>query len=470
MERRLNRDLFSLAQNRLTLLYACLMTLFLTLFIIIVYLLLTFIILSDQKDQLKSLVRQEAEVIENWMNDGGELSAVEMDNQRIRKSGNDIFFYYIVDEDGTLATGGELFRSMRSELLELVGGWTPEHTEIRSGRLDVEPETEANGADAGKLQGQPPDFISTSELRLMFAAKTIQTKDGTAGTLYLGINVTSRYNTFHWLLIVLIGLVLVFVLLAYSISRYMSRKAMVPAVESYTKQQQFLADASHELRTPLSVLLSSINALELEDGVGKQPFASATLDQMKEEVKRMAAMVSDLLLLARTDANELVFTKHMLDFKPLAEKTIQSMSLLAEQKKIGITLQSPPQAFISGDPERLRQVLYILLDNAIKYSPADSTVHVELSYSGPQRKRMLRLLVKDAGAGIAERDAERIFDRFYRADSSRHRQSSGHGLGLAIAKSIVTSHGGKISVMPRNDGPGSTFQVLLPAAGHAARR
>lgn len=454
-----SNDLFIVARRRMTVFHTVLITLILTVFIIVAYVLLTFLTLNDQKVNLANLVRQEASSLEQTLIDGKQVQNIDMDNPRVRKSGNDVFFYYFVARDGTVIAGGEVFPSLRNEFLQLVNGWNPAHTEVQSTSLSIANEVTADTSNWRRLL---PAFISSPDMQLMISAKSIQSRDGTAGTLYMGINATSRYTTLQWMLFILIGLVLIFVAIAFWIGSYMSKKAMVPVVESYTKQQQFLTDASHELRTPLSVLLSSINVLEMEAGANKDTYAFKTMVQMKDEVKRMSSMVSDLLLLARTDSSELTLTMRLLDFKPLAEQTIQSMELLASAKHITIRLNAPEQTLVYGDSDKLRQVLYILLDNAIKYSPEHTEVKVELAHT-LTRKQSFILTVQDSGPGIQPSDAERVFDRFYRADKARSRQTSGHGLGLAIAKFIVTAHNGQISVSGRKDtGAGSIFRVTLP--------
>lgn len=451
-------DLFRRAQGSLTWLYTSLMTLFLALFVVIVYTLLSYVIMSEQRSNLLDLVRQQAGDLRQQLESNPQLDRLDIDNQRIRQAGNDILFYYFVRSDGMLAAGSELFPSLQSDLLNLIQNWPARPGEVRYGTI-------ATATDGDPPKGRPgrPLLDKSSDLRLMITGEPVMTAQGNAGTLYIGINVTSRYRLFHWLLVILIGLAVLFVFLAFWISRFMSRKAMVPVVSSYTRQRQFLVDASHELRTPLSVMLSSIDALKLETtgAESPSPFSTRTLDSMKDEVKRMAAMVGDLLLLARSESGEVELNRQQFDYRPAAERTIQSMEMLASAKRITIKLQAPENVPAYGDADKLMQMLYILLDNAIKYSPKGGQIRVKLAGSTSGRNRTFRMSVQDTGPGIAPEDAERVFDRFYRADKARTREESGHGLGLSIAKWIATAHGGKISATGKK-GQGSTFYVVIP--------
>lgn len=171
----------------------------------------------------------------------------------------------------------------------------------------------------------------------------------------------------------------------------------------------------------------------------------------------MTNLVGDLLTLARSDSNSIELRRETFDLRLLAERAIESVNPLANEKEISTSLESPEQLQTIGDPERLSQLLYILLDNAIKYTPTGGAVKLSLSQEGPD----LCITVQDTGVGINKEDFHRIFDRFYRADKSRSRQMGGHGLGLSIAKWIVETHKGTINVTSEL-GKGSTFFIRIP--------
>ncbi|ANY68471.1 hypothetical protein BBD42_19830 [Paenibacillus sp. BIHB 4019] len=477
-----NKDMFAQTQARLTLLYVGLLSLFLAVFVVVVYWLLSLVIYNEQKKDLLSFLDQSTNVIEKQMKDNRQAEEIDLNDRNLLGFGNDQFFYYLIGADGALIAGKEVFPVLRPELLELVKNWKPGNNEVSYETITTD------AASAGGMPGGKP---LEGKLSLMIAGKPVLTGQGSSSIFYVAKNISQQHSLFQWLLCILIGVAASFTIVAFLIGRYMSHRAMLPIAESYDRQRTFTADASHELRTPLSVLLMSINALELEQESSSKDekagplhmerenasvtarsgkvagddhdFVPKTLATMKDEVKRMMRLVGDLLLLARSDASELELEHKMFDFRPFAEKTVQSMETLAAARSIRLELEAPNRAMMRGDAERMKQVLYILLDNAIKFSPEGERIIIQLSASASERRGLLRLTVQDKGPGIKAADAARIFDRFYRTDKVRTRRTSGHGLGLAIAKQIVEAHHGKIGVWPEA-GKGSTFYVMIPVA------
>lgn len=186
----------------------------------------------------------------------------------------------------------------------------------------------------------------------------------------------------------------------------------------------------------------------------KEDFVGKMLSNMRQEVKRMTNLVGDLLTLARSDSNKIERRTETFDFRPQGEKAIESVHPLAAAKQITLNLYAPATLSAQGDPQRLSQLLYILLDNAIKYTPQGGEVMLFVAAEGNQ----LCITVQDTGIGIKQEDFQRIFERFYRSDKSRSRQMGGHGLGLSIAKWIVETHQGTIKVSSEI-GKGSIFRI-----------
>jgi signal transduction histidine kinase len=295
------------------------------------------------------------------------------------------------------------------------------------------------------------------------AARPITHRNHVIGTLYVGTNITHNLVMFKMFLMILSGLALLFSGLAIYLSHVMSKRAMKPIIEAYTRQQQFTADASHELRTPLRVMLSSIDALGMEKSSAssnEDEFSNRILSNMKDEVKRMTKLVSDLLTLARTDSSLPDLLQEKSDFRPQVEKIVQSLEPIAESKEIQLNLFAPDSLLIKGDMERLKQLVYILLDNALKYTAEGGRVNVSLSIEEDGNPPVFTIVVEDTGVGISAQDQEHIFDRFYRV-KSRARQEGGHGLGLSIAMWIVQAHKGTMRVSSEV-GQGSTFTVKIP--------
>ena len=223
------------------------------------------------------------------------------------------------------------------------------------------------------------------------------------------------------------------------------------------QQRRFVADASHELRTPLTSLLGYTRMLQ-KWGMERPDASREALERMEAEGRRMQCMVESLLHLARTDeANALDFEP--VDLASVVDETVAALQAGAEGA--GIDIEHPKGPVMAmANREAIAQVLGILLDNALKYSPPGSPVEVRLSSMGDHAV----IEVRDHGPGIEPEHQQHIFDRFYRVETSR--TTRGAGLGLAIAKDLVDRHGGTIAVSS-TPGEGATFTVSLPPMEHA---
>lgn len=222
---------------------------------------------------------------------------------------------------------------------------------------------------------------------------------------------------------------------------------------AYDAQRRFVANASHELRTPLTSIRGNLGFLRRV--VDMEPAdREAALADMASEVERMSRLVSDLLTLARADAGQHL-PKTTVELAPLVREVARQARFLCEGG-VEVTLDEVDEANVLGDPDHLRQLLLILADNAVKYTPTGGRV----TLSARRQNGSLRLVVADSGIGIGPEERERIFERFYRADPAR--SPGGAGLGLAIARWIAEEHGGGIEV-ESSPGRGSRFTVRLPA-------
>ncbi len=232
--------------------------------------------------------------------------------------------------------------------------------------------------------------------------------------------------------------------------------------ETLDAQRRFVADASHELRTPLTTIRGNAGMLRQVAEMTPEDRAEA-LAQIHGEAERMSRLVGELLTLARADGG-FVLRREPVDLASLVDEVAAQARLLAGSRRVDVNV--PDRLVVTGDPDALRQVALILLENAIKYTEPDDRIEVRLEL----RYTEACLTVTDTGVGIDAEHLPRIFDRFYRADPAR--SSGGTGLGLSIARWIVEQHGGRIEV-ETTPGKGSTFAVHLPrsssdAAGEAA--
>lgn len=237
---------------------------------------------------------------------------------------------------------------------------------------------------------------------------------------------------------------------------YLAKRALVPIKASWNKQQQFVTDASHELRTPIAVI--KLNAeLLLHNPDHTIEEESVRIAGILKESTRMGKLVSTLLTLARADSNQVEMEFGRVLLPELITDIVQRFEPIAKMKEVSIKIEMDPQIELAGDKERLHQLLVILLDNAVKYTPCGGCITL-MAHS---KNGFAQLVIKDTGSGIAAEELPFIFERFYRGDKARSRDDGGSGLGLAIAKWIVEKHGGKIRVTSVK-GEGAEFQVQLP--------
>lgn len=239
----------------------------------------------------------------------------------------------------------------------------------------------------------------------------------------------------------------------FFISLFLSNWVLRPLEKAWEQQRQFVADASHELKTPLTVILANIGILEAhrKDSIERQ---MKWVDNTKEEALQMKEMVNDLLFLAKSDAARVPRIAARLNFSDLIWSCILPFEPVAFEAGVTIQTKIDPDLMVIGDESQLKQLMAILLDNACKYAGKGGSVTVTLK----RDQELINLLVHNTGATIPAEDLPHVFERFYRVDKSRVRQRGGYGLGLAIAKSIVDSHHGKITVASSEDN-GTGFWV-----------
>lgn len=219
--------------------------------------------------------------------------------------------------------------------------------------------------------------------------------------------------------------------------------------ESFKKQEQFVSDASHELKTPLSIIKSYAELLKRR-GKANPELITESIDVIEQEAERMQLLVNQLLDLAK---NKQALPHEPIDLVPLVKK-VHRIFADAYDRKIHLDI-AEKSVLIKGNEKQIEQVVYILLSNAIKYSEKEIALYLYV------KQQFAVLDVIDKGIGIPEEEQKRIFDRFYRIDKARSRQTGGTGLGLAIANEIVKHHGGTIEVVSEI-GKGSTFTVNIP--------
>lgn len=223
---------------------------------------------------------------------------------------------------------------------------------------------------------------------------------------------------------------------------------------SYNSQKQFVSDASHELRTPIAVIQGYVGMLQRWGKTDKEVLDEG-ISAIEQEAASMKELVERLLFLARHDKKTLMLEMESFDPLEVMSEVHREARMLSADHRFEL---SPAQnSRISGDKDMIKQLMRILLDNAIKYTPAGGSITLGVK----KDRRHCILSVTDTGAGISAEELPKVFDRFYRCDEARKSQTSGHGLGLSIARIIVSAHSGKLKVRSKV-GAGTTFSVLLP--------
>ncbi len=363
------------------------------------------------------------------------------------------YFFIRIDQDGKMSIANFGTSLSQEQISELV-----------SKAL----ENESKNTDIYKVREEGPNF-TVSVIRNK--ADVVRLNDG-HGYRYnirgLRANSTTAYLVFLDMayeesllgnvLLALLGCVLGGLILTFGGGLFLAERSLRPIKAAWQKQRDFVADASHELRSPLAAIRCNLDVV-LDDPtvpVGeKQPFWEGIL----EETDRMSKLVEELLILARADSGAVILKRERVQLSAVAESAIVFMAALAEIKGIKLSADVMDKPVVMGDQDRLKQVLIALIDNAVKYTPEGGTVIVRVKAG----KDKAFVEVEDTGIGIAKDHLSKVFDRFYRVDSARGRETGGHGLGLAIAQWIVQQSGGAIAASSE-EGVGSCFTLQLPIA------
>lgn len=273
--------------------------------------------------------------------------------------------------------------------------------------------------------------------------------------IHIGRSLAARNAQLEKLTLVMLTGGLAGIVLAGGGGLWLAGRSLVPIRRSFEMQRRFVSDASHELRTPIAVVQAN-NELMLRH---PEQTIEENIDQAEAiaiETEHLTRLIGDLLTLARGDEGRLALEKVDIDLDDLMSELGRDVAPLAESRGLTFKTELAPVR-VEGDRQRIRQLAFILLDNAIKYTPAGGTVTLSTRRNG----RKAELTVLDTGPGIATEHHHRLFDRFFRIDDARTHSVSGTGLGLAIAKLIAEANHGTLAVRS-NPGQGATFTFRLP--------
>jgi signal transduction histidine kinase len=246
------------------------------------------------------------------------------------------------------------------------------------------------------------------------------------------------------------------VLVLASIAAYfLARRTLVPIEVVYKKQEQFMGDVAHELRTPLSVMKSGAEATLRKERSGHEYVGF--ISELLEEVNRMALLTDNLLFLLKHKSEQTV-THEPVDLAQIAASQVKNFSDYAQEKHVTVTLYTEEAAVLDGIPGSFVRLFQNLIKNAIDYNVKGGAVHVQVK----TEPDTILVIVSDTGIGMSSTDQNRVFERFYKADTARtHTKNSGTGLGLSIVRDIVYSHQGTITLQSA-PGEGTTFTIQFP--------
>ncbi len=322
--------------------------------------------------------------------------------------------------------------------------------------------SELMGEDLDALNGAIRDIISHGRERgritLNGTSYQYFTMEKAYGRIISLLDRSMETDTLNRLLSTLlliggIGLVVLFL-----VSLYLAERAIRPVGKAWEKQKRFIADASHELKTPLTVIAANTDVIfsNRTETVASQ---SKWLGYIQSETQRMSKLVNDLLMIAKLDAGENKPLFLPFDLSEAVTAACLPLESLAFEAGRELVTDIMPGVTYVGEETGIRQTVGILVDNAIKHATGEGNVQVTLRREGDSGR--IRIAVSNPGEGIPKEDRERIFERFYRLDASRARETGGYGLGLSIAKSVMERHGGSIQVHSEPKGL-TVFTMVLP--------
>ncbi|NTW70875.1 MAG: cell wall metabolism sensor histidine kinase WalK [Eubacteriaceae bacterium] len=313
-----------------------------------------------------------------------------------------------------------------------------------------------NALEVSKTKGSSYNTVNISgaKYRLYTVYFRMANGDGVVAQVYQSREIDDLIIRQLFLVIMAIGTFSAVILIF--ISSHLAKKSLEPVRKSYESQKEFIADASHELRTPLTIIKTTAELLSMKENetIGEN---EKWLNNIQSETENMSRLIQSLLTLAQADNNQIPVKTEPVNLSELIKDLCGKFELVAREKEIAFDSIISENVQVIGDKDKLNQLLVILLDNAMKYTPEKGTITATLMHTSDKAV----ITVKDSGMGVKDEDKKRIFERFYRVDKARSREQGGAGLGLSIANWIVREHKGKIWV-ESEENKGSSFIVELP--------
>ncbi|WP_232696017.1 sensor histidine kinase [Brevibacillus daliensis] len=409
--------MFNTVKARLTLLFTGSLLIILVMFIIVLYIFISGDIKNNEIAELNSFYeKEEHEFLEIFFEDKHKYLEYKPEKN---------IFYYVFDRNHNLVSGEETVKSLAQYI-------------------------ERN--DLHKQSSKSMKEIEWENTHFLLVNYSLQHDGRIFGSVMIGMEITNDKHLIDNIIWNLLFLTLLFSILFALAGYFFAGQAMKPIQKSFLTQRKFVADASHELRTPLSIFYSSIDVLAREEKENLSSFGQEVLEDVKNEAEMMNSLLNDLLFLARNDQDNLELELEELNLSLLLYDLLKRFSGIVPFE-LTLTYDIQNDVVLKGDRVRIQQFMYILLDNAVRYTK-EGTVICRLK----MLNQKIVIQIQDTGLGISPEDLPNIFDRFYRGDPSRNKDGS--GLGLSIAKTIVNAHGGDIQVKSEV-GKGTEFSITF---------
>lgn len=306
--------------------------------------------------------------------------------------------------------------------------------------------------DAEKAVEYADDIMNKNSKRgFVDSFRYVRTVEGN-GVRITFLDCGRQLDAYYNFLIISIIMAITGFIIVFLVISFFSGKFIRPISESYEKQKRFITDAGHEIKTPLTIISANVDVLEIDMGKNE------CLEDIRQQAERLTVLTNDLVYLARMEESE--NTLQMIEFpvSDVVQETAAPFKTLFQAQEKEFICNVQPMLSMQGNYKAIRQLVSILMDNALKYSPVGGTVTLNFTR---QNKNLILTVSNTIDTVITSENLNHIFDRFYRTDPSRNSETGGHGIGLSVARAIVTAHGGKINADIKG---GNLFQItaVLP--------
>ncbi len=316
------------------------------------------------------------------------------------------------------------------------------------GNIDTGHIAAVSSQDARELAEKVMEHSASSGFEDIYKYRIVENNDG---YMIIFIDCRDKLQTTEEIFAISCTVAFSVLVLMFLLVSILSKKAMKPFIENAEKQKLFITDAGHEIKTPLAIISANADVLEITTGQNEW------ITSIRNQTTRLDQLVKNLLVLSKMEEEQIKLSFQDFDLSAIVMRIAEPFSALAQARNKKLSIYIQPDVYLNGDVGSIEQLVSTLMDNAIKYSDDGGSIKISLTTG----KKGKKLEVYNTTGELAVQNLDKLFDRFYRLDSSRSRENGGYGIGLSIAKSIVEAHNGKISVKSE-DQHSICFTVRLP--------